>query len=114
VTVATISSEPAPAEGAASAEAEPAAVEPAKTSGRSRGGSSSASAKFKNPGDGLVNINTADLTTLQKLPGVGPSTAQKFIEYRTQIGRFASVEQVQDIKGIGPKKYAKLRPFLSL
>lgn len=114
-TVAAVSSEPAPVEGAASVEEETsAAAEPTKPSGRSRGGSSAATAKFKNPGDGLVNINTASATELQKLPGVGPSTAQKFIEYRTQIGRFASVEQVQDIKGIGPKKFAKLRPFITL
>ncbi|MBC8102846.1 MAG: helix-hairpin-helix domain-containing protein [Cytophagales bacterium] len=68
--------------------------------------------KFKNPGDGVVNINTAGLEELQRLPGVGPSTAQKFLDYRTQIGRFASVEQVQDVKGIGPKRYEKLRPFI--
>jgi competence protein ComEA len=119
VTIAAQSSEPAAIEGSAAegtggAAEDSALAEPVKSSGRSRGSGSGSGSKFKNPGDGVVNINTAGPAELQKLPGVGPSTAQKFIEYRTQIGRFASVEQVQDIKGIGPKKYAKLRPFISL
>lgn len=70
--------------------------------------------KFKNPGDGTVNINTADLTQLQQLPGVGPSTAQKIVEYRKQIGKFSAKEQLMDVKGIGPKKMEKMAPFITL
>ena len=119
LTVAAQTSEPAPIDSSVSdppAGADPiTTAEPTKSSGHSRSGSGGgASPKFKNPGDGIVNINTAGPEELQKLPGVGPSTAQKFIDYRTQIGRFASVDQVQDIKGIGPKKFAKLRPFITL
>ncbi len=114
VTIAAQSTELAPFENEETDAQSSASEDPAKPSGRRRSESSKTVSKFKNPGDGVVNINTADLAELQKLPGVGPSTAQKFIEYRTQIGRFASIEQVQDIKGIGPKKYAKLRPFISL
>lgn len=75
---------------------------------------SSFSNKLHNPGDGKVNINTADASELQRLPGVGPSTAQAILEYRSQIRRFNSVDQLDDVKGIGPKKLDKLRPFVSL
>jgi competence protein ComEA len=80
------------------------------------GGKSSSragSAKFKNPGDGTINLNTATAEELQKLPAVGPSTAQKILDYRQQIGRFNDISQIQDVKGIGPKKFEKMRPFLT-
>ena len=70
--------------------------------------------KLRNPGEGTVNINSADIAGLQRLPGVGPSTAQKIIDYRSQIRRFSSAEQLMDVKGIGPKKYEKMKPFVSL
>lgn len=58
---------------------------------------------------GLVNLNTADLTTLQNLPGVGPVTAQHILDWRTQHGRFTSVDQLQDVSGIGPVKFAGMK-----
>lgn len=70
--------------------------------------------KLKTPGEGLVHINSADEGELQRLPGVGPSTAQKIIDYRNQIGKFTTPEQIMDVKGIGPKKFEKMRPFVSL
>jgi competence protein ComEA len=79
------------------------------------GASSTPSAgKLTAPGQGTVNINSADATELQRLPGVGPSTAQKIIEHRTQIGSFSSVDQLLDVKGLGPKKLDKIRPFVAL
>lgn len=63
---------------------------------------------------GMVNVNTASLEELDTLPGVGPSTAQKIIEYRDSHGPFASPEGLMDVKGIGPKKLEKMRPFLLL
>lgn len=62
----------------------------------------------------IVNINTATIEELDKLPGVGPATAAKIIEYRTQIGRFSSIEQLEDVRGIGPKKLEKMAPFVRL
>lgn len=76
--------------------------------------SAGSSGKLTTPGQGIVNINTADLTELQRLPGVGPSTAQKIIDHRNTIGAFRSVEQLMDVKGIGPKKLEKMRPFVGL
>jgi len=74
----------------------------------------SATTKLHNPGEGVVRINSADSTELQRLPGVGPSTAQAILDYRTQIGRFTTPEQLDDVKGIGPKKLEKMRPFVAL
>ena len=70
--------------------------------------------KLSTPGQGTVNINSAGLDDLQRLPGVGPSTAQSIIDYRTQNGRFESVDELDEVKGIGPSKLAKVRPFISL
>lgn len=73
-----------------------------------------AGGKLRIPGEGTVNINTAGPDELQRLPGVGPATAQKIIDYRNQVGRFTSAEQLVDVKGIGPKTYEKMRPFLRI
>lgn len=61
------------------------------------------------PADGLLNINTAGSNELQTLKGVGPVTAQRIIDYRTQIGRFDNVDQLLEVKGIGEKTLAKFR-----
>jgi len=63
---------------------------------------------------GLVNINTADSDLLQTLPGIGPKTAERIIEYRETTGRFKSAEDVQNVKGIGPKRYEKLKPLITV
>lgn len=49
-----------------------------------------------------VNLNTADTTELETLPGVGPKTAQSIIDYRTETGGFARVDDLVEVKGIGP------------
>jgi len=67
-----------------------------------------------NNGPLVVNINTAGPEELDRLPGVGPATAQKIIEYRNQIGRFTSIEQLEEVRGIGPKKLEQMRPFVRL
>jgi competence protein ComEA len=70
----------------------------------------SKSAKAGSPGEGaLVNINTADLQALDALPGVGPSTAQKIIDYRETEGAFQDIADLKKIKGIGEAKFAKLK-----
>lgn len=73
-------------------------------------GSKSKSASPGKPGDGeLVNINTADAQALDSLPGVGPSTAQKIIDYRETEGAFQDISDLKKIKGIGEAKFAKLK-----
>jgi competence protein ComEA len=69
----------------------------------------------KEPGTpGIVNINTASASELEKLPGVGPATAAKIIEYRGSRGPFTSVEELLAIKGIGAKKLEQIRPHVRL
>ena len=59
-----------------------------------------------------VNINTADQELLIQLPGIGPATAGKIIEYRTTNGKFKSIDELTEVKGIGDKTLAKLKPYL--
>jgi competence protein ComEA len=59
-----------------------------------------------------ININTASGAELELLPGIGPALAGRILEHRAKIGRFRSVDQLDDIKGIGPKVLAKLRPLV--
>ncbi|MGC8861233.1 MAG: helix-hairpin-helix domain-containing protein [Armatimonadota bacterium] len=66
------------------------------------------------PSNSQVNINTAGLEELDRLPGVGPATARKILDYRSRIGRFTSVDQLMEVKGIGPKKLEEMRPFVTL
>ncbi|OLT28988.1 hypothetical protein BJF79_10720 [Actinomadura sp. CNU-125] len=56
-----------------------------------------------------VNLNTATVDQLDELPGVGPVLAARIIEYRTQNGGFRSVEQLQDVNGIGASRFADLK-----
>lgn len=58
---------------------------------------------------GLVNINSADLSELETLPGVGPSTAQAIVDERTQNGPFSSPDDLMRVSGIGEKKFEKLK-----
>jgi competence protein ComEA len=63
---------------------------------------------------GLVDINTADETTLETLPEVGPVTAQSIITWRTQNGGFSSVDQLLEVDGIGDATLAKLTPYVTI
>jgi len=63
---------------------------------------------------GPVNLNTADAELLQTLPGIGPRTAERIIQYRETAGRFGSAEEIQNVKGIGPKKYEALRALITV
>ncbi len=58
---------------------------------------------------GIVDINSASLADLDALPGVGPSTAQAIIDYRIANGPYASVDDLLNVRGIGPSKLAAMR-----
>ncbi|MGM0546750.1 MAG: phospholipase D-like domain-containing protein [Bacteroidota bacterium] len=57
-----------------------------------------------------ININTAEESLLELLPGIGPAYAERIIEHREQRGTFSDVDQLEDIRGIGAKTMDKLRP----
>lgn len=61
-----------------------------------------------------ININTATKLELTRLPGIGESYADRIITYRTTHGRFISVDELSNVKGIGAKKVEQLRPFVSV
>jgi competence protein ComEA len=59
-----------------------------------------------------VNLNTATSAELQQVPGIGPATAEKILQARKSYGSFKSVNDLQAIRGIGPKKLEKMRKYL--
>lgn len=59
-----------------------------------------------------VDINSASAAELDTLPGIGPATAAKIIEYREKNGLFTSIEQLMDVSGIGPAKYEAMREMV--
>lgn len=61
----------------------------------------------------LININTADASALQELPGIGPSKAEAIIRYREQTP-FTSIEQLNEVDGIGEKTMEQLTPLISI
>jgi len=63
---------------------------------------------------GLVNLNTADQTQLETLPGIGPSKAQAIIDYRTQNGDFVQIDDLTKVKGIGPKTFDSLKSLITV
>jgi competence protein ComEA len=75
-------------------------------------------APFVGPGPGppgatatvaVLDLNKATAADLDNLPGVGPATAAAIVQYRTEHGRFRSVDELLDVRGIGPSKLAALR-----
>lgn len=62
----------------------------------------------------LVNINTATKEELDTLPGVGPATAEKILNYRQEHGNFQSIEDLKNVKGIGEAKFNKLQNKISI
>ncbi len=63
---------------------------------------------------GLVNLNTAGQSLLETLPGIGPTLAQRVIQYRDINGRFASIEELRNVSGIGDKKYEAVKDLITV
>jgi competence protein ComEA len=61
-----------------------------------------------------VNINTATLEELQKLPRVGPKVAQRIVDFRTKNGNFKKVEELMKVRGIGEKTFAQMKDMLTV
>lgn len=63
---------------------------------------------------GRINLNTASQSDLESLPGIGPTYAQRIIDYRIANGGFKSIEEVKNVKGIGDKTYLKFKDIISI
>ncbi len=63
---------------------------------------------------GLVNINQADQKQLESIAGIGPSMAKRIIEYRNSNGFFGSIDELMNVKGIGAKKFDKIKTYVTI
>jgi competence protein ComEA len=88
--------------------------------GEVRNGGEGAGAAGTSPGPGgnspgrssQLDLNAATAAQLDTLPGVGPVTADRILNWRADHGRFRRVEELQEVEGIGPKTYAQLAPLV--
>ena len=64
--------------------------------------------------NGKININTANETELDSLPGIGPAKALEIIKYREKNGRFKSIEEIKNIKGVGEASFEKLKDSIKV
>lgn len=62
----------------------------------------------------LVNINTASVEELDELPGIGPTIAQRIVEYREVFGPFASIEDIVNVSGIGQATYNEIKDLITV
>lgn len=62
----------------------------------------------------LIDINTASVDELIKLPNIGPVIAMRIIEYRDRHGPFQNIEELTKVRGIGPKKIISVKPYIQM
>jgi len=65
-------------------------------------------------GKAVVNINTADTEVLMLLPKVGPSVAQRIVEFREQNGQFKAAEDLMLVRGVGEKTFELIKPHVAI
>ncbi len=63
---------------------------------------------------GAININTATLEELDSLPGIGPAIGQRIIDYRTQHGPFRDIAEIQNVRGIGPATFERIKNLITV
>jgi len=63
---------------------------------------------------GLLNLNRATEREFDALPGIGPQLAERIMEYRRSVGTFHSLEELRAVKGIGKKKFDRIRPLVTV
>jgi competence protein ComEA len=64
--------------------------------------------------DGKIDINLADAALLETLPGIGPTIAQRIVEYREMNGPFGAIEEIQKVSGVGPAKFEGIRASIAV
>jgi competence protein ComEA len=68
----------------------------------------------KPPVASAININTAASADLEKLPGIGPKTAERIVEYRQKNGPFKKIEELMNVRGVGEKNFLKLKDMVNV
>ena len=63
---------------------------------------------------GYVDINRGSVEELQRLPGIGPVLVERIMQYRREHGKFGSIHDIQNVKGIGEKRFAQLEPYIHI
>ncbi|HTX91884.1 MAG TPA: ComEA family DNA-binding protein [Anaerolineales bacterium] len=63
---------------------------------------------------GRVNINSATVTELDTLPGIGPTTAQSIVDYRLENGPFLTIQDIENVPGVGPATYADIQDYITV
>jgi competence protein ComEA len=84
------------------------------SSGSSSGGALGVAPSGGSTPGAVIDINTASLEELDALDGVGPSTAQKIIDYRTENGGFKTVDEIKEVPGIGDAKFAAIKDSITV
>lgn len=87
---------------------------PQRAAGAGGGATGGAASAAGRGAGGRVRLNTATLEDLDALPGIGPITAQKILDYRQENGAFASVDELDAVPGIGPATLEELRELVDL
>ncbi len=72
------------------------------------------SSQSKKAAPGVININTVPAADLQRLPGIGANTAARIIEYRQKNGPFKKIEDLMNVRGVGEKKFLKLKANITV
>jgi competence protein ComEA len=62
----------------------------------------------------VVNLNTATVSELEVLPGIGARTAARIVEYREKKGPFKKIEELMNVQGVGEKSFLKLKPQITV
>ena len=76
--------------------------------------SSQSSPQAQPPAAAPLNLNTATVTELAKLPGIGPAVAARIVEHRQKNGGFKKIEELMNVKGIGEKTFLKLKSLVTV
>jgi competence protein ComEA len=71
-------------------------------------------AQTSKPATDKININTANASELEKLPGIGPKVAQRIVDYRTKNGAFKKAEEIMKVTGIGEKIFARMKDMITV
>jgi len=61
-----------------------------------------------------INLNSATVEQLESLPGIGPAMAKTIVEHRTKVGKFSRIEEIMKVKGVGEKKFQKIKDRLAV